>query len=214
MMPVMDGYQLLDHLKTDGELNSIPVIMLTARADKDDRLRALRMGVDDYIVKPFVEEELLVRIENLLKHYNERQRHAKAEKGIAKPVAAGDESNQINEEKPEGDISISQRDLEWLEELEERIQTHLPDPKFTQERLASDMALSKRQLHRRIQKFVGLSPNKYIQEIRLNTAREILLDKKESSVKAVSLSIGFKKADYFSNLYYRRFGKRPSEYFG
>ncbi len=210
MMPIMDGYQLLDRLKADQQLNNLPVIMLTARADKDDRLRALRMGVDDYIVKPFVEEELLVRIDNLLKNYQQRQKSIGTE--TAKPTDLGNESYGIIEEGQESRSSISKYDLEWLAELEEHIKSHLSEPNFTLEILSLDLAMSERQIRRKVKKLVGLSPNQYIRKIRLNTAREILLSNKERSVKAVSLSVGFKRADYFSNLYYRRFGKRPSEY--
>lgn len=62
MMPVMDGFQLLEHLKSDPCFAHIPVIMLTARADMQDKLHALRTGVDDYLLKPFAEDELKARI--------------------------------------------------------------------------------------------------------------------------------------------------------
>jgi len=59
MMPVMDGYQLLEKLKSTDTTRHIPIVMLTARAEPADRLHALRIGVDDYLTKPFDEEELL-----------------------------------------------------------------------------------------------------------------------------------------------------------
>ena len=77
MMPEMDGYQLLSHIKSSQEFERIPVVMLTAKADTEDKLKALRIGVDDYILKPFEEEELKVRIENLLKHSDLRKRTGK-----------------------------------------------------------------------------------------------------------------------------------------
>ena len=72
MMPVMDGFQLLEKLKGDDRWRHIPVVMLTARADMRDKLRALRIGVDDYVLKPFEEDELLARVENLLSNYGRR----------------------------------------------------------------------------------------------------------------------------------------------
>ncbi|MBK9337871.1 MAG: response regulator [Lewinellaceae bacterium] len=73
MMPVMDGYRLLEQLKSNEATRHIPVVMLTARAEAQDKLKALRIGVDDYLLKPFDEEELLVRIENLLRNAANRQ---------------------------------------------------------------------------------------------------------------------------------------------
>lgn len=73
MMPVMDGFQLLEKLKTDDNLRSLPIVMLTARAEMQDRLKALRIGVDDYLTKPFEEEELFARLKNLLNNAKMRQ---------------------------------------------------------------------------------------------------------------------------------------------
>ena len=53
MMPRMDGYELLDQLKSNQAWQQIPVVLLTARAEMEDKLRALRLGVDDYLIKPF-----------------------------------------------------------------------------------------------------------------------------------------------------------------
>lgn len=68
MMPEMDGFQLLQILKSTDAYRHIPVIMLTARVDIKDKLHALRIGVNDYMTKPFDGEELLARIDNLLKN--------------------------------------------------------------------------------------------------------------------------------------------------
>lgn len=64
MMPEMDGW---DTLKEIREFSSIPVIMLTARNDKDDIVRGLKTGADDYVAKPFNEEELIARIEAVMR---------------------------------------------------------------------------------------------------------------------------------------------------
>jgi two-component system, OmpR family, alkaline phosphatase synthesis response regulator PhoP len=66
MMPELDGFEVLHRLKADGATASIPVIMLTARKQERDIVSALSMGARDYLVKPFMPEELIVRIRNLL----------------------------------------------------------------------------------------------------------------------------------------------------
>ncbi|MCB0617099.1 MAG: response regulator transcription factor, partial [Phaeodactylibacter sp.] len=73
MMPEMDGYTLLGKLKETPRLARIPVIMITARADEKDKLQALRMGVDDYLTKPFSPGELVARARNLILHLEQRR---------------------------------------------------------------------------------------------------------------------------------------------
>ena len=65
MMPVMDGFQMLEKLQADPELKQIPVLMLTAKTGTEDVVKALNMGANDYLKKPFVYEELQARVETL-----------------------------------------------------------------------------------------------------------------------------------------------------
>lgn len=65
MLPEIDGYELLEYIKPMGT----PVIFLTAKGALDDRIKGLRLGADDYIVKPFQIGELIARIEALLRRY-------------------------------------------------------------------------------------------------------------------------------------------------
>ncbi|MCF8248170.1 MAG: response regulator [Saprospiraceae bacterium] len=194
MMPEMDGYQLLTALKNNEATQSIPVIMLTARADRADRLKALRIGVDDYLTKPFDEEELLVRIENLL-----------ANQAVRK-VAAAEE--QPAAEAPE----MSQPDKEWLENFESYIQDKLSNDALTISFLAQEFAMSDSTLFRQVSRLTGLSPKQYLQEIRLDAARQLLEDRAYRTVARVAAEAGFSNAGTFSRSFSKRFGKSPSEY--
>ncbi len=66
MMPRMDGFEVLLRIKNDPATAQIPVIMLTARRSERDIVSALERGADDYLVKPFIPDELLARIFKLL----------------------------------------------------------------------------------------------------------------------------------------------------
>jgi DNA-binding response OmpR family regulator len=67
MMPVHDGFEVLRRLRASPDFHDIPVIMLTARRGEKDVIGALELGANDYLVKPFMPEELLVRLGRLLK---------------------------------------------------------------------------------------------------------------------------------------------------
>ena len=199
MMPVMDGFQLLEKIKAHETLRHLPVIMLTARADVRVKLRALRIGVDDYLTKPFVEEELQVRIKNLLHNYRERVK-ALAENG--------DRVENVLPEKP----SMAAADAEWLEQVEAIFSKTMADSQFKLDWVAGQMHLSERQFNRRLKQLTGLTPNNYLREMRLQRARDFLHEGRYTSVKEVGFAVGFSNTKYFSNLFQERFGVLPSEY--
>jgi DNA-binding response OmpR family regulator len=73
MMPRVDGFEVLSRMKSDASVSHIPVIMLTARKGEKDIVSALERGADDYLVKPFIPEELLARLSKLLARHHPGQ---------------------------------------------------------------------------------------------------------------------------------------------
>lgn len=71
MMPVMDGFTLLKKIRN--ERNNVPVLMLTARAEVDDRVQGLDLGADDYLTRPFAMKELLARIRSITRRVTEAE---------------------------------------------------------------------------------------------------------------------------------------------
>jgi len=205
MMPRMDGFQLLEHLKNDDRSRHIPVVMLTARADIQDKLRALRSGVDDYLTKPFDEEELLVRVRNLVQR--QQLRAALADENLDSKL--NPESSGQNTPLPR----ISQADADWLAELENWTRVNLHDEFLTVSAMADHAALSERQLLRRVRELTGLSPQQYIGEMRLQKARECLELGTFRTVAEAAYAAGFGNAKAFSRAYRERFGRLPSSYF-
>ncbi|RCR68725.1 response regulator [Larkinella punicea] len=194
MMPVMDGYQLLRQLKSDDATRHLPVIMLTARADAQDKLRALRIGIDDYLLKPFDEEELLTRIANLLANQ------------AARRLAI------TQEEKPDraGPV-LSQEDREWLATFEGFVQQNLADPTLNVPELAHQFAMSESTLLRQLKRLTGLSPLQYVQAVRMEEARRLLESHTNYSITQVAAKVGYADARSFARSFRTRFGKPPSE---
>ncbi|MCY7351434.1 MAG: response regulator [Cytophagaceae bacterium] len=194
MMPVMDGHQLLERLKADDATRHIPVIMLTARADAQNKLRALRIGVDDYLLKPFDEEELLARIDNLLANQATRQQAVANEQPTDSPRPL-----------------MSQADREWLETFEHNMQQHLADSMLTVPELAHHFAMSDSTLLRQLKRLTGLSPIQYVQAVRLEEARRLLESRSGHSIGQVAAQVGYEDARSFTRSFRTRFGKLPSE---
>ena len=201
MMPVMDGFTFLHHLKTAEKWRHIPIIMLTARAALQDRLTALRIGVDDYLVKPFEPQELLARVANLLHNHQERLAFTKA---IA-------EANSDN--SPPQPYSLTTEDIAWQKDLENQIIRHLNSSLLSVTFLAEEMQMSERQLYRQVKKLIGMTPNNFIRAVRLQKAKDLLENQTYSSVNKVGKEVGFLKISYFSKLYKQAYGRYPSEYF-
>lgn len=192
MMPGMDGFDLLRRLKNSDQYRHLPVILLTARSGLQDKIQALRIGVDDYLLKPFIEEELLIRVQNLLDNAQNRQK----------------KGGKLTLTNPD----ISAADLQWLEELETILKQEVSNTEFTFDILEDRLFISRSQLQRRIKKITGLTPNKYFREIKLQVARELLESGQVRTVNEVAYAIGFDTAKYFSKIYEARFGKRPVEW--
>lgn len=199
MMPVMDGYELLEKLKSADTTRHIPVIMLTARADVRDKLKALRIGVDDYLLKPYEEEELLVRIENLLRRQTDRRVLVEAD-GHSEPA-------DVN-------TLVSQADREWLEAFEAYVEQHLYNDILSVPLLASAFNMSESTLLRQLKRLTGLSPAKYLLEMRLQEARHLLENRIYGSIAEVAYKIGYSDTRSFSRSFKKRFGKLPSDLLG
>ncbi|NJN78034.1 MAG: response regulator [Saprospiraceae bacterium] len=198
MMPEMNGYELIEALKSNSQYATIPTIMLTALSDTKDKLKALRIGIDDYLTKPFNDEELMARIDNLLDNYEQKTEFVALEKSI------DNQSNRISETLSE--------DQQWLQELEEIILKKIGHTNYSVDDLAHDMAMSRVPFYQKLKSLTGLTPKKYIDELRFQKAREILENQELHTIQAVALRVGLKDQKHFARNFKKRFGKYPSEY--
>ncbi|MET3113372.1 signal transduction histidine kinase/DNA-binding response OmpR family regulator [Pedobacter sp. CG_S7] len=186
MMPDMDGFTLLETLKKDSVFCPIPVVMLSALTDTRNKLKALNIGVDDYITKPFLSAELIARVSNLIKN------------------AALRFTVSIEEEEV---LPYSPADLLWLSELENHVRAYNSGKtELNLAELSYTMSISERQLFRRIKAITGLTPNKYIRTIRLQIAREAIESGKFRTVAEIAYAAGFDTPAYFSKLFKEHYG--------
>jgi signal transduction histidine kinase/DNA-binding response OmpR family regulator len=212
MMPVMDGFQLLQAVKNDDRLRHLPFILLTARADSQDKLRALRTGVDDYLLKPFEEDELLARVDNLLRNFQHRFDLTDDQMADNLPETSHPVTAEVAAVTSVAEMRFTREDLEWLESLENLVDQHLKNANLTADTLADLLALSRASFFRQVKRLTGLTPAQYLDEARFSKARFLLENNPGMQVKEVAFKVGFLHVQHFSKRFRERYGKYPSEY--
>jgi signal transduction histidine kinase/DNA-binding response OmpR family regulator len=197
MLPKLNGYEVTRQLKQDDRTCHIPIILLTARADEESRLRGLRTLADDYITKPFSEAELRQRVDTLLAVREIlRQRYSKEldQPGLAESV-----------------VMLSQRDQHFMDRVKKTLSQRYSDPEFSTSEFASSVAMSERQLQRKLKALINYTPREYVRNYRLQQAMTIL--QAGSSVADAAYSVGFLSLSYFAKCFKAQFGVTPSDVF-
>lgn len=195
MMPKKDGFEVTDYLKNEEKTSHIPIILLTAKAAIESKLKGLKRGADAYLTKPFHTEELIVRVEKLIE-----SRKLLQEKFSQQTKAHSKKPIQL----------FSKIDNDFLRKFTLQVEAFLDDETLSVELLAQHMNLSRSQLYRKIKALTGQSPNDFVRNYRLDRAME-LLKNKEGNVMQVSVMVGFGDEKYFSTRFKARFGSSPSE---
>ena len=194
MMPKMDGYQLCEKIKSEEEISHIPIIMLTAKATLQDKINGLEIGADDYLMKPFEEEELKARIKNLLEQRKRLHEHFR-KYGLV-------ELDKKN---------ITSIDQKFLEKAVTVINEHISDTSFSVEVMAKEMTISRSLLLKKLTSLLGETPSDFIRRIRLNKAAALIKNNSDN-ISQIALEVGFSNPSYFAESFKKQFGLTPSQY--
>ena len=197
-MPEMDGMELIRQIRSDNRTSHIPVILHTAVTDEDSRIEGMKLGVDDYITKPFNGDYLLARIENLLAQRNLLQQHYRSKMG-------GGFSQEIV------DNPGKETENQFMIKLIQLMNDNMENYDLTIETLSSEFNMSRTIFFTKLKSLTGLSPVEFIRESRLQRAVEYLL-KTDLSVSEISYRVGIEDPRYFSRIFKLRFGDTPSEF--
>ncbi|MCF8378663.1 MAG: response regulator [Bacteroidales bacterium] len=193
MMPVMGGMEMCQKVKTHPLTSHIPVIMLTAKADKESKLEGLETNADDYIIKPFDAELLVVRAKNLIRQRKElRQR-------FEKTFLLEDNGN------------MDAIPFNMLKEILEVIRENLSDEDFSVNKLGDELHMSRSGVFRKIRSVAGITPIELLRMIRMKEAAR-LLRKNELNITQIMYQVGLKNPSHFALTFKKFYGVNPSEY--
>ncbi len=194
MMPEMGGRGMCIELKADPRTSHIPIIMLTAKADRRSKLEGLETGADDYIIKPFDGEELQVRVKNLI-----NQRKKLREKFRQEFITEPEEQSLISP------------DDQLLQKILKILYRHIPEPEFNIDKMSGEMNMSRMQMYRKVNAITGHTPKDLLQTIRLKKAAT-LFDSGVDNVSQVMHQVGFNNQSYFAKCFRKLYKINPSEY--
>lgn len=193
MMPDYDGIELCNKLKEDERTSHIPIIILTAKADENDKIEGLATGVDDYLTKPFSFKELQQRVKNLIE--------------IRKILRQKFSSSIVLKPK---EINASSVDKLFLEKALNIVEKNINNENFTVKDFSNEMNLSHSQLHRKLKALTNQSANHFIRSVRMERALE-LLKSNAGNIAEIAYLVGYNDPGYFTKIFSSYFGYLPSE---
>ncbi|MDP4208821.1 MAG: two-component regulator propeller domain-containing protein [Bacteroidota bacterium] len=194
MMDKMDGIELCQKLKLDERTSHIPIILLTARHSEDIKLNSYETGADDYITKPFSVKLLKSRIQNLIdQRKNLRLIFSK------------------NLNLDFSTVVTNKVDSQFIEKLMQDIEKNIGNPNFDTELLASNMAMSRMQLYRKVSALTNQTVYNLIRTVRLNKAAELLLTT-DIQIAEIAATVGYSEHSSFTKSFTRQFNQTPSQF--
>lgn len=195
MMSGMDGLELAKRIKDNFAVSHIPIIMLTAKTNRESRIEGYKIGVEEYLLKPFDEEVLLARIENILSIRARYQAIFSSNMQV--------ENLNINEES---------RDSKFMRQVMEVLQANYTNSFFDINDFSEALGISRSLLSKKLQSIAGQSPSHFIRNYRLNAAKELIVKNRETkslNITEIAYEVGFNDSKYFTRCFSALFKITP-----
>lgn len=210
MMPVMDGYAMLERIKQDCDLYAIPVILLTAKTAIDNQIQGTQLGADDYITKPFNAGYLKVKVAALI----EQRKLLKCRimeslfPQDCLPTSATTEKRhlQLQPLMPE----ITPADETFIEQVMQIVEKHMDDSSFNLPAFASALNMGRTTFTNKFKAVLGLSPMDFVIDMRMKRAEQ-LLRSQQFNIAEIAYRTGFNNPKYFSTCFKKHYGQRPTD---
>ena len=195
MMPRMNGYKLCKTIKEDINISHIPVILLTARDDRQSQISGYKNGADGYLSKPFEVEMLMELIRNRLKN----REYTKKRYLNAGLIPTPEES------------TISLTDETFLIKLNSIIQENIENSNLGIQFICQEVGLGRSSLYNKLKALTGMGANEYISKLRIEKAIT-LISGTDMPFSEIAEKTGFTTPSYFSTAFKQYTGETPSQY--
>ena len=194
MMDVMDGFELCAQLKENLSTSHIPVMLLTARGEDEQRAIGFESGADAYISKPFNEDLLKIRVRKLIENRERIKTY------FQQNLTFGDRKE-----------SITEIDKSFIDKFRKIIEDNLIETDLNVDEIGQRLGLSRVQLYRKIKSLTNYAPNELIRIIRLKAAEQAILNT-DKTLSEIAYDTGFSSPSYFTKCFKEYFSESPTEY--
>lgn len=206
MMPEMTGIEMVRKLQANIYTCHIPIVLLSSKAEVENRNEGLELGVDDYITKPFSASYLIARIWNIIK-----QRKRIQALYYSELVRNKEENHPGAPQEKEELRALPQADKDLLDRIVCFIEEHLDYPQLSVDTLVEEAGISRSALFKKIKTLIGISPMELIKNIRLKKAAEFIKEGSDNFTQ-IAYKTGFKDSQHFSKCFKTVYGVTPTEY--
>lgn len=194
MMPVLDGYGLVEKLRQDEDTCHLPIILLTAKSSDENKLKGYELGIDAYVSKPFDADILMAQVSTLLANRRRQQKRFRT---------------NINVEPSE--ITVTSLDTKFINRIINIIEHNIDDSSFTVEQLAYEYGSTSTRLNQKLKALTGQNMKGFIRNIRVKRAAQMLKIGRHN-ISEVAYAVGFNDLKYFGTCFKSEFGMTPSKY--
>ena len=193
MMPVMDGIELVRHMRKDRRYSHIPVILLTAMDGEENIVAGLEEGVADYLTKPYSMAVLRLRIRKFLE-YGQNARRA-MDVGVEIEPSA---------------VTVSSLDEDLIRRVIANIEANIDDASYSVVQLSSAVGMTRGHLYKKLMAITGKSPLEFIRIVKMKRGKS-LIEQGKTNISEVADMVGF-SGKQFAVYFKKMYGDNPSEH--
>ena len=206
MMPDVDGLELCRRIRASEMTNHIPLVIITARVTDEDRMQGIKAGADAYLYKPFLADELLLRIEKLLESRKMLQ------KKFSATISDTPQQEMPSEPQTLYERNVMKANEEFLQLTNKAISKLMPTGDCSALKVAEELCMSRSQFARKLKAVIDTTPSDYIVNYRLNEVKRLLKQQPPPPFLDIALKCGFADNAHMTHVFKQKLGITPSQY--